>query len=145
MVLVLACCVGLAAPVAAQVYRWVDKDGKVHYSDKAPRDGTQAKDLAIESKPTDPAAVEQEQATLQERGASVDQSDAVRKMADAKAAAEKADRERRCANARADMNVLERANRLVTVDADNQERIATDAEFAARRERARQRVAELCD
>jgi hypothetical protein len=138
---------GLLASAAAeaQVYRWVDKDGKVHYSDKAPRDGTQAKDMNIQSNPTDPEAVEAEQQALRDQAAAGQPDEAARKAAADKKVADAAQRERACANAKADLNVLERSNRLVTVDADNKERIATSAELVARRDLARQRVAQLCD
>lgn len=36
IVLALLCCSLLAAPALADVYRWVDADGKVHYSDTPP-------------------------------------------------------------------------------------------------------------
>ena len=32
----LLCATLVATPAAAQAYRWVDKDGKVHYSQTAP-------------------------------------------------------------------------------------------------------------
>ena len=44
--LVLLC--ALALPATAQVYRWVDKDGKVHYTDQKPPD-VQAEALPIKS------------------------------------------------------------------------------------------------
>ena len=41
--------------------------------------------------------------------------------------------------------MLTRVNRLVGVDANNQEKVATGAELEAKRAQARSRVAELCD
>lgn len=38
----------LALPATAQVYRWVDKDGKVHYAQQKPPD-VKAEELAIKS------------------------------------------------------------------------------------------------
>ena len=46
MILVLLCAAAL--PAAAQVYRWVDKDGKVHYSSDKPTDAV-AESLPIKS------------------------------------------------------------------------------------------------
>jgi hypothetical protein len=46
MLLVLLC--ALVLPASAQVYRWIDKDGKVHYTDQKPPD-VQAEALAIKS------------------------------------------------------------------------------------------------
>src|SRR5688572_28270749 len=48
----------LALPVSAQVYKWVDKDGKVHYTSQKPAD-VKAEELAIKSANSlggDPAA-----------------------------------------------------------------------------------------
>lgn len=139
-----------ALTATAQVYKWVDKDGKVHYSDKKPRDpkAKDVKDMGIQSAPTDPAAVEAEQAALMTHGQTVDQEIAARKDKEAGVAAKKAadaNRERACANAKADLNVLTRVNRLVGVDANNQETVATDAQLEQRRAQARAKVAELCD
>jgi len=36
-----------ALPVHAQIYKWTDASGKVHYSDR-PQDGTHAKELAVQ-------------------------------------------------------------------------------------------------
>lgn len=140
----------VALPATAQVYKWVDKDGKVHYTDKPPRDpkAKAVKEMDIESKPTDPDAVAAEQEALQTRGLSVDQDIAARKDGEAATAAKKKqaeDRERACANAKADLNVLTRVNRLVGVDANNKETVATDAQLEQRRAQTRAKVAELCE
>ncbi len=45
-ILILLC--ALALPATAQVYRWVDKDGKVHYASQKPPDVT-AEELPIKS------------------------------------------------------------------------------------------------
>ncbi len=42
---------GLAAE-AGQVYKWVDEDGNVHYSDQAPPEGQEAKELILDSTPS---------------------------------------------------------------------------------------------
>jgi len=138
-----------ALPAAAQVYKWVDKDGKVHYSDKPPRDPQvkEVKDMNIASNRTDPDAVAAEHDALMTHGQSVDQEIAARKDGEAATAAKKKqteDRERACANAKADLNVLTRVNRLVGVDANNKETVATDAQLEVRRAQARAKVAELC-
>jgi hypothetical protein len=133
----------LAAPASAQVYKWVDKDGKVHYSDKAPKNAN-AKDMGIASKPTDAAAVDADLEALKARGQAVDEDMAARQKVAQDDAAAKAERERQCLNAKADLNVLERVNRVVTVGADGKETYATDAQAEARRAQARQKVADLC-
>src|SRR5215216_1310827 len=52
--LFLVVCLLAAAPASAQMYKWVDKDGKVHYSDKPPP-GTKAQVIA--PAPAKPAPV----------------------------------------------------------------------------------------
>jgi hypothetical protein len=51
--LVLALCATLALSAVAQVYKWTDKDGKVHYSSEAPPSGeAEAKTLKLDPGPT---------------------------------------------------------------------------------------------
>jgi hypothetical protein len=45
----------LSLPVEAQVYRWVDARGAVHYSDEAPPPGVKAVTLNIDVKPGQPS------------------------------------------------------------------------------------------
>jgi hypothetical protein len=50
--LVLACATLLALPAAAQVYKWTDKDGKVHYSNqKPPEPEVETKTLKLDPGP----------------------------------------------------------------------------------------------
>lgn len=139
-------CALAAGPAAAQVYRWVDKDGKVHYSDKKPKDAA-AKDLNIDSKPTDPnatdAAVELEQ--LKQRNAVADEEKMQRDETEQQRKRHADQRARTCEDWRARLNVLERVNRVVTVDAQGKEVYLNDAQAEAERATARKKVAENCD
>ncbi len=49
--LIIAFAAGLAAE-AGQVYKWVDEDGNVHYSDQAPPEGHEAEELILDSTPS---------------------------------------------------------------------------------------------
>ena len=49
--LIIAFSAGLA-PEAGQVYKWVDEDGNVHYSDQAPPEGHEAEELIFDSTPS---------------------------------------------------------------------------------------------
>ena len=44
-----------AVPAHAQLYKWTDASGKVHYSDR-PQDGVKAKEIAVQRAATQPAA-----------------------------------------------------------------------------------------
>ena len=145
--LAIACLtLSLALPAVAQVYRWVDKDGKVHYSDKAPRDpkAKNVKDMHIESKPTDLEAVERDLAELSERGKVADENLRVQRQVKEQTAAEKAAQEQRCDQAQARLAVLESVQRMVVVDKTGKQTYKSDGETNAEREKARAQVAELC-
>ena len=146
MLVVLACALVLALPAAAQVYKWVDKDGKIHYSDKPPRDpkAKSVKDMHIESKPTDPAAVERDLAELTERGKVTDENLRVQTQVKEQTAAEKAAQEQRCDQAQARLAVLESVQRMVVVDKTGKQTYKSDGETNAEREKSRKQVADLC-
>lgn len=136
----------VALPAVAQVYKWVDKDGKIHYSDKPPRDpkAKNVKDMHIDSKPTDPEAVERELAELTERGKSVDESLRVQEQVKAQTAAQKEAAEKMCDQAMARLAALEQVQRMATVDKAGNRIYASDGETNAEREKARKQVDELC-
>lgn len=146
LLIMAALALALALPTAAQVYKWIDKDGKVHYSDKKPRDpkAKDVKDMNIQSAPTDPAAVERDLAELQERGKVTDENLRVQAQVKEQTAAEKAAQEKRCDQAQERLAVLEAVQRMVVVDKDGKQTYKSDGETNAEREKARAQVAELC-
>lgn len=54
-ILILCVTLAFAAAASAQLYRWVDKDGRVHYTSTPPPAGTKARALQAPAAPT-PAA-----------------------------------------------------------------------------------------
>lgn len=133
----------IAATASAQVYRWVDKDGKVHYSDQKPP-GASADELAIQSQPSDPEAAEKAMAELKAQNQGLDEADAQRKADAADAARAKQQKQKLCDAARADLGLLMAANRYFTVDSKGERVYDSDAQLEARRAQARARVAENC-
>lgn len=70
--LLLLCFALLAAPALADVYRWVDADGKVHYSDTPPPAHQPAERLKVESdRPRPPPSDEPEPAPAPDNTQSV--------------------------------------------------------------------------
>jgi len=56
MKIILPLILALAAlPAHAQLYKWTDADGKVHYSDR-PQDGVKSKEIAVQRPAAKPAA-----------------------------------------------------------------------------------------
>jgi len=87
----LACLILLAAlPAAAEVYRWVDEKGTVHYSNEAPPKGVKATKVDIEAEPR--AAVNEgaECYTVRCQGERLEQRLARREQIEAREAAERA-------------------------------------------------------
>jgi len=75
---------------SAQVYRWTDKAGTVHYSNEAPPQGVKASKLDIDAKPGAPSPDTQECYTVRCQGERMEARIAARDAAEARAAAERA-------------------------------------------------------
>ena len=75
---------------SAEVYRWVDKSGTVHYSNEAPPKDVKATTLPIEARPGAPSADTQECYSVRCQGERMEERLARREAADAAAAAERA-------------------------------------------------------
>ena len=74
----------------AEVYRWVDEKGTVHYSNAAPPAGTQAVTVDIDAKPGAPAPESAECYTVRCQGERLEQRLARREETEARLAAERA-------------------------------------------------------
>ena len=79
-----------AAIVHAQVYRWVDDKGTVHYSNSTPPKGVKATVVSVEAKPGPPSAESTECYTVRCQGERLEQRLARREASDARHAAERA-------------------------------------------------------
>jgi hypothetical protein len=156
------------ATVAAQVYRWVDKDGKVHFSDQPPPSDAKGvsakridakpasgstpaaapKDGKVEPKALPAEAVKPEsQKTLAEKAKDFEKRRADEAEASKKAADEakvKAINQERCRDAQAFVRTLESGRPMSTTNAAGERVImdekARDAEVA----KARSAAAEVC-
>ena len=79
-----------AAPAAAQVYRWVDANGTVHYSQSAPPAGVKATVTGIQAKEGPPTPDSAECYTIRCQGERLEARQARRDELDARLAAERA-------------------------------------------------------
>src|SRR5258705_12758765 len=80
----------LALPAAADVYRWVDEKGTVHYSNEAPPKGVKATKVDIEAEPRSPVTEGAECYTVRCQGERLEQRLARREQIEARDAAERA-------------------------------------------------------
>jgi len=151
--LVLSLVVAVAWSAGAQVYRWVDKDGKVHYSDtKPPVDAKAKTEMTIVTTPTPPdadaaaaAASDEQTKHLEEVGAAPDTTAMDQRKAAADAAAAKADHDRQCTDAVARLSKLENSRRVVSKDANGNDVYESGEDLVAKREQAKAEVAKLCE
>jgi hypothetical protein len=80
----------ISAPALAQVYRWIDATGTVHYSDEAPPRGVKVTTLDIDTKPAPASPDTQDCHTVRCQAERMEERLARREQADARAAAERA-------------------------------------------------------
>jgi len=77
-------------PVSAQVYRWVDERGTVHYSNATPPPGVKARVVDPDGKPGAPSADSMECYTLRCQGERLERRQAQRDELETRLAAERA-------------------------------------------------------
>ena len=154
----------LALPVSAQMYKWVDANGKVQYSDKPPpsnvkveklresarqavlpqaseaKSGTDKDAAKAEPKNTVPkTAAEQEQAFRKRQAdAAKDQEKQTQKETEVKNRAEN------CRRAKAALAVLELGGRQARIDEKGERAFLNEQQIAQETAKARDEVASAC-
>jgi hypothetical protein len=140
---------GLAAAVAAQTYKWVDKDGKVRYGDQPPA-GVKATPLKPPPpSPNAPAAAAAKkggekplspEAAFQKR--QQEQREAEQKAA--KANTEDATKRTNCQQSQAALRGMESGQRISTTDANGERIFLNDEQRDREAARLRDAVREWC-
>ena len=149
------CALGLlsAQAGAGEMYRWVDKDGKVHFSDKPPpADARQTQQLSTPAaEPTSEASSEggEESASaraarLRQAAEGIEADRLARQQNKAETAANKAQKARACTAARDELKRFETANVKFMVDENNQRHEMTDSQFAQVEKQLRDKVENAC-
>ncbi len=141
-ILAIACALAASTAAFGQLYKWVDKDGKVTYSDQAPP-SQPSKQLNLSTGQPSSAPAR----TAVERDKEIEKGRAEAREK-AKVAAEK-DRkaevdQENCKSARAYLKTVESGVRLSTVDDKGEQVIMDDDQIAAERAKAQKAVAEAC-
>lgn len=153
--LVLGLALAFAAAASAQLYRWVDKDGKVRYTDTPPPAGVKARTLSAPV--ATPPAGESPEAAAKDAPKGpltpAEQEQAFRKrQMDAQKAAEKADAARKdqaakqqnCERARDYLRTLESGQRVSRTNAQGEREYLEDAQREREIASARQDVRDWC-
>jgi len=135
----------------AELRKWVDADGKVHYSDQPPPANVKAKILHIASEvaPASGVAASGSAApkTIAEREAELKKTQLAKKEAAEKAALEQAkiDAEKaNCAAAQQNLRTLQEGMRMVVVDAKGERSYLDDEQRKQRVEKAQQNINTYC-
>lgn len=142
---VLAVLLGLwAAAPAAEVYRWVDEHGRVHYGDR-PRHADQPPlQLQAPAPAADPELEQRRQ--RRDRLLRIFAEDRAREQAATRErAAAELQRRRDCQRARESMHRLERGGRYYTLDGNGERRYLSDTERARAMADWRAEARRLCD
>jgi len=132
----------------AEVNKWIDAEGKVHYSDMPPAD---TKVTTISRKPPEiltPATSAAAPKTLAEREVEWKKSQKAKEEAAQKVAQEQeaaSIKQKNCENARNNLSILENSPALLTYNEKGERIIADDATRKQRTEETRQAVSTYCN
>lgn len=138
-----------AMSAAGELYKWVDKDGKVHFSDKPPpADAKQSQQLAAPTKETfkesDTESAAERAARLRQAAEGIQADRQARQKNQAEISQNKARRAADCQRAQDELRQFETANRKYLVDENNQRHEPTEGQYAEWENQLRQAVAKHC-
>jgi len=145
--IVLAVAALCLAPVAmAQLYKYVDKDGKTVYSDQPPAN-VDSKQLRLQSAPSAAEAAPAPAKTAVQKDKDLDKGR--KELAEkAKKSDEEAKRaqanEQRCSDAKSNLQVYEQGGRLSKRTESGERVFLDEKDIATEKEKARALVAEAC-
>jgi len=143
-IIVLACALALAPLVSAQMYKYVDKNGKTVYTDQPPPEAD-PKAMRIPSSATGAAPAPGKTAVQQDKGLQKGREKAGEsaKKAEEKEAYAKA-QEERCVSAKAAYDQYSLGGRITRMNEKGEKEFLGDAEIDAARERSRQQMEQAC-
>jgi hypothetical protein len=132
---------------AAEVYRWVDAKGGVHYSDRP--DSDQAQPVGIYSRPTNREAVAQRTSSEREQRAQVAAQEQEQEATEAVSNAVNRDvsavRAEQCKKAQEQYKVAIESQRLYRMGKDGERVYLNDAELSEARVNARKAMDNACN
>jgi hypothetical protein len=143
-IVIVACALVLAPLASAQMYKYVDKDGKTVYTDQPPP-GTDTKQVtvpstAIGNSPAPGKTAVQQDKELQKARDKVKEGEKKSEEKEARARAEA----ERCSSARSAYAQYQLGGRITKLDDKGEKIFLGDDEIDAARERARQQVDQYC-
>lgn len=138
----------LASAVSAEMYRWVDSQGRVHYSDEPPPAGAKSSKTVAPPPPSYmPSGEGAKSKTWQEKEMEFRQRKSAQSEAQAKKDKEEADakqKKQNCESARANLRTLESEQRVTTTTEAGERTFMDDAARAKAIAEARKTVDTWC-
>jgi hypothetical protein len=141
LVIVLAC--ALAPLASAQLYKYVDKDGKTVYSDQPPANVESKQVHVPAAAPQPPAAAKSSVARDKDAEKSREATREKAKKAEQTAKADQAT-EARCAQGRRDLQLFTEGGRIARLNEKGERTFLNDADIESERVRAQRVVDEAC-
>ena len=131
----------------AELSKWVDAEGKVHYSDQQPPANVKAKTLRVTSEAAAPTSAPTAPKTIAEREAELKKAQKTKKEAADKVAKEQAKIEgekTNCEAAQQSLRALQEGVRIVEVDAKGERSYLDDEQRRQRIEKVQQNIKTYC-
>ena len=132
----------LLAPAlaSAEIYRWTDAQGRVHFSEKPSGSGAEQVEVKPQVVERDEATREREQRTQQYFDARREE----KALADTRASEARAERSKECRELRSNLAQIQRGGRYFVTGKDGERSYIDEAEVEAARSRLSSRIAERC-
>ncbi|MCX7544052.1 DUF4124 domain-containing protein [Marinicella gelatinilytica] len=145
-IIFLLCAFSVTAVTATKVYKWVDKDGNIHYSEKKPAN-QQADTLKIKAAKPAPTPEKSEPVAKTDPVQDAD-SETSQQRAEAEktlAAADKINQQKLCQQAKANRDALNASVRVARIDPETGEQVRmSDEERVNALQQAEQTIKEYC-
>ena len=133
----------LSTPPHAEVYKWVDEHGNVHYGDRPGNARSEQIQIKTAPAPPDPDAAEHREKS-QKLLNELSEEQAEKKQADAKQEQEEAQRKANCELAKKNLDTYEHAATLYVKDKNGERHNLTDDEYKKAMESSRDAVKKWC-
>jgi len=134
----------VGAASADQVYRWVDKDGHVHYSQTPPSStAVNAQSLNISAPPPDPTTLRNEQNLASQLQDKDKQAQEAQQKAQADAQKQAAQKQQ-CDALRSQLQQLLQSGRVASVDAQGNRTYMSDDDRAKQEQQLQDQISKTC-
>lgn len=135
----------MTAAAAQEVYRWVDKNGEVHYTQTPPPStSVHTSNMVINAPPPDPTAARDAQNLVQQmQQAKANQAQSAQQQAQVEA--EKRAHQQRCNQLMSRLQILEQVGPVATVDAKGNRTYWTDTQHTQAEQQLQNEINAQCN